>query len=171
MARTSGAKLNGKDWKQLRTRLQDKILFVDHAAELSPEACENLRAYLLEEKHMAVLMDSEENIDRLGQTSRRLLEMFEIEYACYDYSTEDIVRHGLEYAESDGWTVEDDARRAYRERIEKMDVTHGREFIEAENIMDDAMDRAEDHGFSGFLRRTFGGKKVEERILKVVHFK
>ena len=37
--------------------------------------------------------------------------------------------------------------------------------------MDDAMDRAEDHGFAGFLRRTFGGRRTEEKILKAVHFR
>ena len=55
--------------------------------------------------------------------------------------------------------------------MEAMDVTHGREFVEAENILDDAIDRAEAHGFGGFLRRTFGGRRTEERVLKAQHFR
>lgn len=167
VAKTSGSKLNGKDWDELADRLKDRILVIEEANAMSDDTMLQLRRYLAEPGHMAVMIDTEENIAEIGLRNKPLLDMFPTEYAYYEYSVEEIVDHGLTYAAQKGWKLDDMALLAYSAAVEAVgEEQPGRELIEAENIMDDAIERAESGLFSGLFR-----KKEKAKILHENHFK
>ena len=121
---------------------------------------------------MAVLIDTEENIAQIGLRNKALLDMFPTEYAYYEYSDEEIVHHGVEYAQSRGWTLDDMAMLAYSAAVESMpDQPKGRELIEAENIIDDAIETAEQRTTGRLVKRVLGGKKEKGNILREAHFR
>lgn len=172
VARTSGDKLNRKNWEDLEERLKDRILIVEYADEMDDVCLEHLRDYLTREGSMAVLIDTEENIAEIGLRNKPLLDMFPTEYAYYEYSNEEIVHHGVEYAESLGWSLDDMAMLAYYAAVENMpDVQPGRELIEAENIIDDAIEMAGQKLIGRLIKGAFAGKKEKGNILREVHFK
>ena len=167
VAKTNGAKLNDKDWDDLEERLKDRILVIEQANSMDDATIQHLRRYLTEPDHMAVMIDTEENIAEIGLRNKPLLDMFPTEYAYYEYSVEEIVDHGVTYAAKKGWKLDDMALLAFSAAVEAVgDEQPGRELIEAENIMDDAIERAESGLFSGLFR-----KKEKAKILHENHFK
>ena len=167
VAKTNGAKLNDKDWDDLEERLKDRILVIEQANSMDDATIQHLRRYLTEPDHMAVMIDTEENIAEIGLRNKPLLDMFPTEYAYYEYSVEEIVDHGVTYAAKKGWKLDDMALLAFSAAVEAVgEEQPGRELIEAENIMDDAIERAESGLFSGLFR-----KKEKTKILHENHFK
>lgn len=167
VAKTNGAKLNDKDWDDLEERLKDRILVIEQANSMDDATIQHLRRYLTEPDHMAVMIDTEENIAEIGLRNKPLLDMFPTEYAYYEYSVEEIVDHGVTYAAKKGWKLDDMALLAFSAAVEAVgEEQPGRELIEAENIMDDAIERAESGLFSGLFR-----KKEKAKILHENHFK
>ena len=167
VAKTNGAKLNDKDWEDLAERLKDRILVIEQANSMDDATLQHLRRYLTEPDHMAVMIDTEENIAEIGLRNKPLLDMFPTEYAYYEYSVEEIVDHGVTYAAKKGWKLDDMALLAFSAAVEAVgEEQPGRELIEAENIMDDAIERAESGLFSGLFR-----KKEKAKILHENHFK
>lgn len=167
VAKTNGAKLNDKDWDDLEERLKDRILVIEQANSMDDATIQHLRRYLTEPNHMAVMIDTEENIAEIGLRNKPLLDMFPTEYAYYEYSVEEIVDHGVTYAAKKGWKLDDMALLAFSAAVEAVgEEQPGRELIEAENIMDDAIERAESGLFSGLFR-----KKEKAKILHENHFK
>ena len=167
VAKTNGAKLNDKDWDDLAERLKDRILVIEQANSMDDATLQHLRRYLTEPDHMAVMIDTEENIAEIGLRNKPLLDMFPTEYAYYEYSVEEIVDHGVTYAAKKGWKLDDMALLAFSAAVEAVgEEQPGRELIEAENIMDDAIERAESGLFSGLFR-----KKEKAKILHENHFK
>lgn len=167
VAKTNGAKLNDKDWDDLAERLKDRILVIEEANSMNDATMQHLRQYLTEPDHMAVMIDTEENIAEIGLRNKPLLDMFPTEYAYYEYSVEEIVDHGVTYAAKKGWKLDDMALLAFSAAVEAVgEEQPGRELIEAENIMDDAIERAESGLFSGLFR-----KKEKAKILHENHFK
>ena len=172
VAKTSGEKLNNKDWEELAERLKDRVLIVEHANAMDDACMEGLKSFLRREQNMAVLIDTEEEISRIGLRSKTLLDMFPVEYAYYDYTSDEIVQHGLAYAESRGWTLDDMATLAYYAAVENMpEVTPGRELIEAENIMDDAIEIGSQKSLGRFFKGAFGNKKEKGKVLRENCFK
>lgn len=172
VAKTSGEKLNRKTWEELEPRLKGRVLIVEQANAMDSNCMDGLKHYLTGEGHMAVLIDTEEGIAEIGLRNKALLDMFPTEYAYYEYTSDEIVQHGLTYAESQGWTLDDMATLAFYAAVENMpDVPAGRELIEAENIIDDAIELAEQKSLGRILKGAFGNKKEKGNVLKESHFK
>ncbi len=169
IAKTSGEKLNVKGIRGSYEQLKNKILIVQNASALDRSVLGDIREFIKnEENHcIAVLIDSSEGIGEVCLRDPALAALFTTDYEYYEYSADELVAHGVDYAAERGYTFDDMAMLALSAGVEDiLSEADGSQWIQTEELVEYAIHNAEKKGL--FNRGPKIGKDGR-KILKENH--
>lgn len=174
VARIDGEKLNKRGILAVLDKLRDKVLIVDHAGKLLDSILEELEKVVNDPEIniMVVLIDTPKEIDNLMNYSVLLSSRFPNRYDCDAVTADELAEYALQYADEQECVLDDVAVLALYVKIDEiMQNPDGQEKEHIQEIMDEAIDRAEHRG--GLFRGLFGNKLDEQGrlVLKEDHFK
>ncbi len=158
IARTKGAKLNGKSIIKTLDKLLGKAVIVEQAGGLGKEVL-NEFAVILDKNDrslIVVFIDTEEEINRIIEENPKLAEVFSAQFHAKTYTVEDLMEYARTYADEKDCAIDETARLLVTTRLEKIlkDNPVGWQ-TQVEKMLDDAVENGNKKSVGRALKGLF----------------
>ncbi len=158
IARTKGAKLNGKSIIKTLDKLLGKAVIVEQAGGLGKEVLDEFAVILDKNDRslIVVFIDTEEEINRIIEENPKLAEVFSAQFHAKTYTVEDLMEYARTYADEKDCAIDETARLLVTTRLEKIlkDNPVGWQ-TQVEKMLDDAVENGNKKSVGRALKGLF----------------
>lgn len=144
-AKISGGSLNKKDMQETLDKLSGGALIVQNACAMSSATVEKMHRVLEQEERgiIVILIDAKKTMNRFLKTNPILKETFTVRVDIAAMDNDALVKHGVEYAKEQEYSIDDMGILALHTRIAEMQTSdHAVNINEVKEIIDEAIKHA-----------------------------
>ncbi len=144
-AKISGGSLNKKDIQETLGKLANGALIVQNACAMTSSTVEKLHRVLEQEERgiIVILIDIKKAMNRFLRTNPILKETFTVRVDIAAMDNDALVKHGVEYAKEQEYSIDDMGVLALHTRIAEMQTSdHAVNIDEVKELIDEAIRHA-----------------------------
>ncbi|MBQ7360594.1 MAG: hypothetical protein IJW63_10940 [Lachnospiraceae bacterium] len=144
-AKISGGSLNKKDMQETLDKLSGGALIVQSACAMSSVTVEKMHRVLEQEERgiIVILIDAKKTMNRFLKNNPILKETFTVRVDIAAMDNDALVKHGVEYAKEQEYSIDDMGILALHTRIAEMQTSdHAVNINEVKEIIDEAIKHA-----------------------------
>lgn len=165
LAKINGEAVNRKGFKTLLNKLMGSDLIIENAHELETETIDEMVECCksFTDDMMIILEGETESVQVMLYNNPRLSEMFNNVIEIKDYDIKEWVEYGIQYAQKQGYTVDEMAKLAFFKTIDDFFGTNkGISQSDVEMIVEDAISKSKRFGRK--ISGIFSSKKDDEGL-------
>lgn len=165
MGTIKAANLNEKDVQAIYQKIRGGCLIIENAGDLERDTAVTLKLLMDNDNDgtLIILEDTRVGIERLKRTEITFVRMFTDKINIPIFSSDELVLFGKKYASDEGYVLDEMAELALYNRIGLIQRLDRPTYLtEVKEIVDKAIENAENAGLGGFFARLAARKRTDD---------